>query len=234
MEIHKPLAQIGQQARTRVEIHLPLDLEGFNLYDPIDKDRTRVTSFTDDQGLDLLQQHRKVQQSNVDRGHAWVPALRFSGIADRRKNRDVKLTITSSDAPSPAASRLMLSADVVFNYTDKAEPSTATIDQVPVPGGSGRGRFDSTIGPIYLQMVGSFQINDRGLRRFLVTVPGLSILQVEVIGGDDSHLLPTAFDDAHAGELVVSDGREFIDIEITYAGHRRVKIPLDLDFAIGL
>lgn len=234
LEIRKSLEQIGQHARTRVEIYVPLELAGLNIDDPIDKERTRVTRFSDDQGLDLLLQHRKIQQGNVQRGHAWVPALRFSGIADLRNNRDVKLSIASSDAPSPAASRLILSADVVFNFSDEAERSSTLIGQVPVPGGSGRSRLDSAIGPLSVQMVGSAQLNETEWRRFRVTVPGLSILHVEVIGGDDSDSLPFAFGDGHPGEIVISNDRKFLDLDITYAGHRKVKVPLDLEFAIGL
>ncbi|MFO8005704.1 hypothetical protein [Thioalkalivibrio sp.] len=234
LEIRKSLDRVGQQARTRVEIYVPMDLQGLNFDDPIDKDLTRVTEFSDDQGRDLLKQHRKVQHSNIERGHAWLPALRFSGIADLRNDRDVKLVVTSSDAPSPAAIRLSLAADVVFNFTDEAERSSATIHQLPVPDGSGRSRLDASIGPVSVQYVGSAQLNETEWRRFAVTVPGVSILKVEVIGGDDAASLPFAFGDARAGEFVISDGREFVDVEITFAGHRKVTVPLDLDFAIGL
>ena len=234
LEIHRSLEEIGQQGSTRVEVHLPLDLEGLNLDEPIDKDATRVTSFADDQGLDLLLQHRKVQQSNVDRGHDWITALRFVGIADRRNNRDVKLSITSSDAPSPAASRLTISADVVFNYADEVERSSVVVEQFPVPDRSGRSRLDSALGPVSAELAGLAQLNDTEWRRFAVTVPGISILDVEVIGGDDSASMPFAPGDASAGEFVISDGRESVDIEITFAGHRKVNFPLNLEFGIGL
>ncbi len=235
LEIHKNLKELDQQGRTRVEIYLPLDLEGLDLDDPIDKNATRVTSFGDDQGLDLLQQHRKVQQSNVDRGYDWITALRFVGIVDRRNNRDVKLSVTSSDAPSAAASRLTLSANVVFNYADYAARSSVVVEQFPLPEHPGRStRLDSDIGTVSLEMIGSSQLNDMEWRRMTVTVPGVSILGVEVIGGDDSDSLPIKFADASAGEFVIRDQREFIDIEIMFAGHRKIDFPLNLEFAIGL
>jgi len=213
LEIHKKLEGIDQQGRTRVEIYLPLDLEGLDLDDPIDKDATRVTSFAGDQGFDLLQQHRKVQQSNVDRGYDWITALRFVGVADRRNNRDVKLSITSSAAPSPAASRLTLAANIVFNYADAAARSSVVVEQFPLPEHSGRStRLDSDIGTVSLEMVGSSQLNDMEWRRMTVSVPGISILDVEVIGGDDSDSLPIQFADASAGEFVIRDGRELTNV----------------------
>ena len=234
LEIHRNLEGIGQQGRTRVEVHLPLDLAGLNLDEPIDKDATRVTSFADDQGLDLLLQHRKVQRSNVDRGYDWITALRFVGIADRRNNRDVKLSVTSSDAPSPAASRLSLSANVVFNFTNDSNRSSVVVEQFPVPDGSGRSRFDSAIGPVSAELAGIAQRNETEWRRFTVTVQGVSILGVKVVGGDDSATMPFAPGDASAGEFVISDGRESVDLEITFAGHRKLEFPLNLEFGIGL
>lgn len=234
LEVHRGLDRIGQTGRTRVEIYLPMELEGLNLDDPIDMDETRVTSFTDDQGLDLLQQHRTVQQSNVERGYVWVPALRFSGVADRRNERDVRLEITSSRAPSPDAERLVLSANVVFNFTDETRRSSTSISELPVPGSSGRTWHDSDIGRVSIQLVGSIQSNETEWRRFAVTVPGVSILEVDVIGGDDADTLPVVFGDARAGEFVIIEGREFVDIDIAFAGHRKVRVPLDLEFSIGL
>lgn len=234
LEIHRNVERIEQQGRTRVEIYLPLNLEGLDLDDPIDKNATRVTSFRDDQGVDLLQQHRKVQQSNVDRGHDWITALRFGGIADRRNNLDVKLSITSSDAPSQLATRLIFSGNVVFNFTDDDNRSKVVVKQFPVPDRSGRSRLDSAIGTVSAELAGISQLDDTEWRRFSVTVPGVSILNVEVVGGDDSETMPFAPGDASAGEFVIRDGRESVDLDITFAGHRKVDYPLHLEFAVGL
>lgn len=170
----------------------------------------------------------------IDRGYDWITALRFVGIADRRNNRDVRLSITSSDAPAPAASKLTLSANVVFNYADEAARSSVVVEQFPVPDGSGRSRLDSAIGPVSAELAGMAQLNDTEWRRFAVTVPGISILDVEAISGDDSTSMPFAPGDANAGEFVISDGRASVDLEITFAGHRKLEFPLNLEFGIGL
>lgn len=232
LEIRKAMPQVGESGRTAVEIYLAMDLAGFNLHKPIDPAMTRLETFADDLGTDLLAQHKTRKRENEERGHSSEDPVSFAGVGDWQNDKDIKLVISVIDTPAAGAKELRLTGEVVLNFAAEGEASSVLVEGVPVAMGYGGRGFDSPIGALMIEDAGGASRDDVSWRKFLVSSADSAIVEVHVVGGDDSEEVP--FMGLEPNAFVFREPPATVDLNISYRGQRKVQVPLDLSISLGL
>ena len=232
LEIRKAMPEVGESGRTGVEIYLAMDLAGFNLQNPIDPAMTRLETFADDLGTDLLAQHKMRKRENEERGYPSPDPVSFAGVGDWQNDKDIKLTIGVIDTPAAGARELRLAGEVVLNFAAEGEASSVLVEGVPVEMGyDGRG-FDSPIGALMIEDAGGASRDDVSWRKFLVSSADSAIVEVHVVGGDDAEEVP--FMGLEPNAFVFREPPATVDLNISYQGQKKVRVPLDLSISLGL
>ena len=232
LEIRKAMPGVGTSGLTAVEIYLPMALDGFNVENPLDTALTRLEKFADDRGTDLLAQHKIRKQANEERGFPAPDPITFAGVGDWGNDRDIKLLINVVDTPSSGATGLQITGDVVLNFAAEGEPSQLQVEGVPVDMGYDAQGVDTPIGRLVIQDGGSASRDEVTWHKFLVSSPDSAIVDVTVVGGDDSADVP--FMSLEPSEFVFREPPTTVNLDIRYLGQRKVHVPLDLTLSLGL
>ena len=229
LEVRK---ESGNDHRTTVEIHVPMDLQGFDFDNPVDAEGTGLAEFTDDQGRDLLQIHENQQVELREQGYSTEPAISFGGVADYSANKDIELRISVDAAASSEARMLRLVGKAVLNFAGEGEPEAVEISDVPVEMPYNSEGFASEIGPIIISSGGSAELNDVTYRKFTVSGTENAIIEATLVGGDDSS--EVEFWSVGANQFVLKEVPEVVTLNIEYTAVRKVPVEFDLEFSVGL
>lgn len=232
VEIRKAMPQVGASGQTAVEIYLFMDIQGLNLENPIDLALTRLETFVDDRGTDLLAQHKIHQRKNEERGFPAPDPIAFTGVGDWQNDKDIKLGISVIDTPSSGATRLRLTGEVVLNFAAEVDVSSVLVVEIPVDMGYDSRGIDSAIGKLLIQEGGSASSNDVTWYKFLVSSADSAIVEVSVVGGDDSGEVP--FMGVEANAFVFREPPATVALNIRYQGQKKVHVPLDMSISLGL
>lgn len=232
LEIRKAMPEAGASGKTSVEIYLPMDLQGFNLENPLDPTLTRIETFADDNGTDLLGQHKLRKRENEERGFPTPAPLTFAGVGDWKNDRDIKLALSVVDTPATGATRLRLVGEVVLNFAAEGAAETALVEDIPMQNTHADNGFPSPLGELQIQGGGSASRDDVTWHKFLLSSDDSAIVGVSVVGGDDSgevqfwSLEPNAF--------VFREPPATVSLEVRYHGQKKVHVPLDMNISVGL
>ena len=229
LEVRK---ESGNDHRTTVEIHVPMDLQGFDFDNPVDAEGTGLAEFTDDQGRDLLQIHENQQAELREQGYATEPAMSFGGVADYNANKDIELRISVDAAASDEARMLHLAGKAVLNFSGEGEPRVVEITDVPVEMPYDSEGFASEIGPIIISSGGSAELNDVTYRKFTVSGTENSVISAKPVGGDDS--AEVEFWSVNDNQFVLKEIPEVVALQVRYTPVRKVPVEFDLEFSVGL
>ncbi len=232
LEIHKAMPQVGESGRTSVEIYLPMELQGFNMENPLDPALTRIETFADDRGTDLLALHKTRKRENEERGFPAPDPVAFAGVGDWQNDRDIKLALSVIDTPAAGATALRLVGEVVLNFAAGGEASSVLVKGVPVEMGYDASGMDSPIGKLLIQDGGSASRDDVTWYKFLVSSADSAIVEVSVAGGDDTAEVP--FMGLEPNAFVFREPPSSVDLNIRYKGQKKVHVPLDLSISLGL
>ena len=229
LEVRK---ESGNDHRTTVEIHVPMDLQGFDRDNPMDAGQSGLSVFADDQGRDLLQIHENQQAELREQGYATEPAMSFGGVADYSANKDIELRIAVDAAASDEARMLRLAGKAVLNFAGEGEPETVQIIDVPVEMPYNSEGFASEIGPIIISSGGSAELNDVTYRKFTVSGTENAVIEATLVGGDDSSAVELWA--VGANQFVLKEVPEVVTLNIEYTAVRKVPVEFDLEFSVGL
>lgn len=218
--------------RTMVEIRVPMDLDGFDTDNPMDLERSALSSFADDRGTDLLGLHREQQQALRDQGYTTQPALTYGGVADFASNEDITLRVAVDAAPASESRVLNLAGLAVFNFAGDGEPESTTVADVPLDMSHDNDGFDSAAGRIVVSAGGSAEMNGVRYQRFTVSGRDYTIVSAVPVGGDDS--AEVEFWSTAPNQFVLKELPETVSLEIEYAPVRKVQVEFDLEFSVGL
>tara|TARA_R110002110_G_scaffold90974_1_gene236413 strand:+ start:55435 stop:56175 length:741 start_codon:yes stop_codon:yes gene_type:complete len=232
LEIHKDMPHIGASGRTAVEIYLAMDLAGFNLENPIDPALTRLETFADDRGTDLLARHKVRKRENEERGFPAPDPVAFAGVGDWTNDRDIKLAISVVDTPSAGATKLRLAGEVVLNFAAEGEAGTALVEDIPMPGGRADSGFASPLGELQIKGGGSASRDDVTWHKFLVSSDSSAIVGVSVVGGDDAD--EVSFWSLEPNAFVFREPPATVALQLRYHGQKKVHVPLDMSISLGL
>lgn len=219
--------------RTNIEIFISMDLEGLNLNDPVDNDGSEITLLQDDTGKDLLKDHREAMKEFIEQGRASAQVLRFYGIADYAANKDVILMANLITLPGSAARTIQLQGEVVFNFIDEANELTETFKIIKADKPDPKG-VKTSIGAINIESVGELEISGMTYYKFRVVGLETPVINAELIGSDEKITLKLQNSGLHDGEFAIKEVSDNMEVKITYAATRKVKVPIDLNFSIGL
>lgn len=229
LEVRKPVDD--GNSWTTIEIHVPMSLEGFDIDNPLDPDQTRLEYLRDDQGNDLLGMHELRQRENRDRGYTVSPVLQFGGVADWSNDRDITLRITVHAVAAPDATRIEFAGQAALNFADAGEPSELQVEGVPLEMQRGSDGFDTAMGPILVRRAGSLSMGEREWHKFSVSGVENTVVDVEVIGGDDSADMPMG---TSGNEFLFEDPPDTVALTIRFSERTTVVVPLDQAFSVGL
>lgn len=232
LEIRKAMPQVGESGRTAVEVYLAMDLAGFNLENPIDPAMTRLETFADNLGTDLLAQHKVRKRENEERGFPAPDPVAFAGVGDWSNDRDIKLAISVVDTPSAGATELRLAGEVVLNFAADGEAGTALVEDIPMPSGHADSGFASPLGELQIKDGGSASRDDVTWHKFLVSSDSSAIVGVSVVGGDDTD--EVSFWSLEPNAFVFREPPATVALQLRYHGQKKVRVPLDMSISLGL
>lgn len=232
LEIRKDMPHIGASGHTAVEIYLAMDLAGFNLENPIDPALTRLETFADDRGTDLLARHKVRKRANEERGFPAPDPVAFAGVGDWTNDRDIKLAISVIDTPSAGATELRLAGEVVLNFAAEGEAGTALVEDIPMPSGHADSGFASPLGELQIKDGGSASRDDVTWHKFLVSSDSSAIVGVSVVGGDDAD--EVSFWSLEPNAFVFREPPATVALQLRYHGQKKVHVPLNMSISLGL
>ncbi len=234
VNIRKGIEEIRKKPRLEVEIHVPMDMTGFEIDNPIDFERSKLEIFADDTGKDFLAAFVEKQQEQENQGYSQNEHIfSFGGVADYASGNDFMMVFTVPTDPAPAARTIHLKGNVVVNFINEGEALTAIIEDVPVEMPYNSPGHSSKIGPIRIEGRGSATIGDNKYRKFAAMGVDSPITTVEVVGGDDSEAVKGIWGSSD-NTFVFSVVPETVDLKITYSTLKKKDVPIDLEFGIGL
>ena len=238
LELKKPAPEEIDRPRTFLEIHFPMDLDKLDVGNPFDDERSSLELMQDDQGHDLLAMHHEIKArgsvttpSGGSRAFSKPPpTLRFGGVADESNNENILLRVSVLAVPSLGATRVRLAGRAVLNFISEAVPSELQIDEISLDTESSSDqRIDSEIGPILISPGRHLYAGSNELREFSVHGLEKPILEVEVIGGDDSDGFPLII----SGDFALGKPKT-VSLRLRYGEYEKRELPLDLNFSIGI
>ena len=233
LEITK--APDGAEARTGIDVYIPLDITNLDFNNPINADRTRLVAVKDDAGGDLLAVHEAINAESLEQGYAVESPLSFAGIADHANDKDVKVGIMLKAAPAAGARVIELEGTVALNFINASNAAKTTLKAIPTETEWGSPGVETPIGPVRIEPASSMSTDDAHYQGYQVVSPNAPIIAVAVVGGDAS-------DEVHAMGMGLEPGMFFIkgdapqtvDLEVTYAATETREIPFKLSFGVGL
>ena len=234
LRIKKAMPELNDDPSLYLEVFLPMDQTGLAYNNPMDVGQSALTLFADDAGTDFLAAHQKAQEELKARGYAGDdPIFRFGGFADIKDNKDLILQLNVEEAPAADAQQITIAGTLVFNFMSEEEPAVIEVTGVPVEMGYNEPGFATDIGPIRIEGGGSAQMGEKRYEKFRVIGTAVPIVGIEVIGGDDSEAIK-GFWARDANEFVFSEIPQTVDLRIRYTSFKKVTVPLELKFGIGL
>ncbi len=233
LKIKKLIPGVNSNPSTTLEIYVPMSMEGFDWDNPIDYTKSNVQVFTDDTGKDLLMVHNNIIAEHKNKGYTTERIYQFGGAANYGSNEDINLVFSVKTTPAQDAKELHLKASIMLNFRDDSATKSLEIEDIPVEMAYNSKGHQSTIGPIKIEGRGSATLNEKKYNIFRVVGSEIPISQVEIMGGDDSEVVKGVIS-LNQNDFVFSEVPETVNLKVTYSNFRKVKVPIDLKFSIGL
>lgn len=233
LEIRSAIREISSKPYIAVEVYVPMDLSGFAIDNPVDFEKSSITVFQDNTGTDFLALHKKQQGQLRAQGYtANEKIFQFGGVADYGKNKDIKVIFKANAAPAPNATEIKISGTAILNFLRGNENKVTEINNIPVEMEYDSPGIETKLGFIKIEDAGSATIEEDKYQKFRVVGGSTPIVGVEVIGGDDSDKVNMW--GMNANEFIVKDIPETVSLKISYNSFKKVEVPIDLSFSIGL
>jgi len=233
LKITKAIPDVNSNPITSIEVYIPMNVEGFDINNPIEFDQSEVSIFKDDTGKDLLAAHNKLAAEYKEKGYSTESIYQFGGIADYGANKDINLVFYFKTTPAKEAKVLHLKADISLNFIDESSTKNVEIENVPTEMSYNSKGYKSSIGMIRVDGRGSATFGDAKYQKFSVSGKDSPIISVEVIGGDDREKVKGIWG-VSQNEFVFQAVPETVNLKVTYADFKQVKVPIDIQFSIGL
>lgn len=234
LRIKKAMPELQDKPSLYVEVYIPMDMTGFGFNNPIDFDQSELTVFQDDAGTDFLAAHQAAQEKLKDRGYSGDdPIFSFGGVADYSAEKDIMLNLQVASATAADATQITIAGNIVFNFISDKEPAVLEVTGVPLEMAYDDPGFETSIGRIKIKGAGSAELGENSYEKFRVVGATAPIVGVEVIGGDDAEAVK-GFWGISPHEFVFGDLPETVDLKIRYSEFKKITVPLDLKFGLGL
>lgn len=224
----------GSQARTGINIHIPLDIANLDFNNPINLDRSRLVVARDDSGTDLLAAHEAQAAELVAQGYGTESPISFAGIADYANDRDVTVGVTLNAAPAAGAKVIELEGTIAFSFIDVSSTASTTLESIPMEMEWGSPGVETPIGFVRIEPSASMFIDDVQYQGYQVISPGAPIIAVGVVGGDASAEAREIGMGLETGMFVIKgEPPRTVDLDVTYAATETKEVPLKLSFGVG-
>jgi len=233
LKVTKAIPDINSNPITSIEVYIPMNVEGFDVNNPIEYDQSEVSIFKDDTGKDLLAAHKKLTAEYKEKGYSTESIYQFGGIADYGANKDINLVFYFKTTPAKEAKELHLKADISFNFIDESSTKGIELENVPTEMSYNSAGYKTSIGNIRIDGRGSATFGDEKYKKFSVSSKDSPIVSVEVIGGDDREKVKGIWS-VSQNEFVFQEVPETVNLKVTYASFKQVNVPIDLEFSLGL
>jgi hypothetical protein len=223
------------EARTSIDIYIPLDITNLDFNNAINADRTRLVAVKDDAGGDLLAAHKAIETEWIEQGYAVESPVSFAGIADHTNDKDVKVGIMLKAAPAAGAKMISLEGTIALNFIDASSAKKTTLKSIPTEMGWDSPGVDTPIGPVKIEPGSSMSTDDAHYQGYQVISPNAPIIAVKVVGGDASEEVQAMGMGLEPGMFVIKgDAPQTVDLEVTYAATETREMPFKLSFGVGL
>jgi hypothetical protein len=223
------------EARTSIDLYIPLDITNLDFSNPINADRTRLVAARDDAGGDLLAAHKAIDAEWLEQGFAVESPLSFAGVGDHANEKDVKVGITLKAAPAAGAKMISVEGTVALNFIDASSAKTTTLKAIPTEMAWDSPGMDTPIGPVKIEPGSSMSTDDAHYQGYQVVSPNAPIIAVKVVGGDASEEVQAMGMGLETGMFVIKgDAPQTVDLEVTYAATETREMPFKLSFGVGL
>lgn len=224
----------ASEARTSIDITIPLDIANLDFNNPMHPDRTRLTIAKDDSGADLLATHEALAAEWVAQGYTAESAFSFAGVADYENNKDVKVGIILKAAPAVGARVIELEGTIALNFIDASSTANTTLQSIPMETEWGSPGVETPIGPVRIEASTSMYIEDVQYQGYQVVSPNAPVISVEVVGGDAAAEWRQMGMGLEPGMFVIKGAPpQTVDLEVTYAATETKEIPFKLSFGVG-
>jgi hypothetical protein len=224
----------GSEARTGIDITIPLDIADLDFNNPINPDRTRLAVAKDDSGADLLAAHEALAAEWVAQGYATESAISFAGVADYENNKDVKVGIMLKAAPAAGARVIELEGTIALNFIDASSTASTRLQSIPMEAEWGSPGVETPIGPVRIEPSSSMYMDDVNYQGYQVVSPNAPVISVGVVGGDASAEWQQMGMGLEPGMFVIKgEPPQTVDLDLTYAATETREFPFKLSVGVG-
>jgi len=225
----------SSDARTSIDVYIPLDITYLDFSNPINADRTRLVGVKDDAGGDLLAAHKAIEAEWIEQGYGVESPISFAGVGDHANEKDVKVGITLKAVPALGAKMISTEGTIALNFIDASNAKQTTLKAIPTEMGWDSPGVETPIGLLKIEPGSSMSTDDAHYQGYQVVSPNAPIIAVKVVGGDASEEVQAMGMGLETGMFVIKgDAPETVDLEVTYAATETKEIPFKLSFGVGL
>lgn len=224
----------GSEARTSVDITIPLDVTDLDFNNPMNADRTRLSIAKDDSGADLLAAHEALSAEWVAQGYTAESPFSFAGVADYENNKDVKVGVILKATPAVGARVIELEGTIGLNFINASSTASTTLQSIPIEMEWGSPGVETPIGPVRIEPSSSMYVEDVQYQGYQVASPNAPVISAVVVGGDASAEWQQMGMGLEPGMFVIKgEPPQTVDLDVTYAATETKEIPFRLSFGVG-